>query len=67
MEAGKGFFIARRLVIDKGDATKLPEFIATKKAALEAKKPEGLHWGIAGLVVGAPSPTALVLSHWDTP
>lgn len=65
MEAGHGFFIARRLVIDKGDATKLPEFITAKKAALDAKKPEGLHWGVAGLVEGAPTPTALVLSHWD--
>ena len=66
MEAGHGFFIARRLVIDKGDATKLPEFITAKKAALDAKKPEGLQWGVAGLVVDAPTPSVLVLSHWDT-
>jgi quinol monooxygenase YgiN len=65
MDAGKGFFIARRVIIDKGDATKLPEFIAAKKAALDAKKPEGLHWGVSGLVIGAPTPTALILSHWD--
>lgn len=67
MEAGKGFFIARRLTIDKGDVTKLPEFIHAKKEALDAKKPEGLHWGVAGLVIDAPTPTVLVLSHWDKP
>lgn len=65
MDAGKGFFIARKLTIDKGDVSKLPEFIAAKKAALDAKKPEGLHWGVAGLIIGAPTPTALILSHWS--
>jgi hypothetical protein len=66
MSADKGFFVARKIIIDKGDAAKIAETAAAKKAEFAGQKPDGLNWAVTGLVVGAPTPVALVLAHWSS-
>lgn len=66
MPDDKGFFVARKIIVDKGDATKIAENVAAKKAALAGHKPEGLNWAVTGQVIGAPTPVILVLAHWTS-
>ena len=64
--AGKGVFVTRKVTLDKVDAAKAQEIISSKKAEFDNKvQPEGLNWGIAGFVQGAPVPVLMLFSHWS--